>query len=79
MHQLLNVDLLSLEVVGHSSKGVKRAEITSADVLHVGNVVIDNLQQPCGLLRNILDDILKSLLVERLRDPAGVDSAHRII
>ncbi|TFA99144.1 hypothetical protein CCMA1212_009009 [Trichoderma ghanense] len=76
---LLHVNLLQLEEVGHSAKRVQGAQVTSTYVLHVGDVVVDNFQQPASLLRNVVDDELKSLLVERLGDAAGVDGAHGVV
>src|SRR5689334_8856690 len=59
LHQLLNVNLLCLEVVGDTSEGVKSAEVTSTDVLHVCNVVVDNLQEPSSLFSDVLNNVLK--------------------
>lgn len=66
LNELLDVDLLGLQVVGNASQGVQSPEVTSADVLHVGNVVVDNFQEPRSLFGNVLDNILKSLLIEGL-------------
>lgn len=53
--------------------------ITSSNVLHVSNVVVDDLQKPASLLGNVLHDVLQGLLVEGLRDTARVDSAHGVV
>jgi hypothetical protein len=53
--------------------------ITSTDILHIGYIIVDNLDQPAGRLCNILNDVLESLLVESLRDPAGIHSTHRVV
>ena len=42
LHELLNVNLLSLEEVGNTSEGIEGTKITSTHVLHVADVVIDN-------------------------------------
>ncbi|KAK1253167.1 LOW QUALITY PROTEIN: hypothetical protein MKX08_004354 [Trichoderma sp. CBMAI-0020] len=73
---LFNVNLLHLEEVGHSSERVQSAQVTGAHVLHVGNVVVDNLQQPASLFRNLVNDKLKGLFVEYA---AGVDGAHGVV
>ncbi|KAH0356650.1 hypothetical protein KCU81_g814, partial [Aureobasidium melanogenum] len=46
LHQCLDVDLLYLEVIEDIGKAVKRTEVTSSNVLHVGDVVVDNFQEP---------------------------------
>lgn len=71
---------VSVSICGcQRGKGSYETYITSSDVLHVGNVVVDNLQKPASLLGNNLDDVLQSLLVEGLGDTAGVDSAHGVV
>lgn len=77
--QLLNVDLLCLEVVGDVGEAVESAQVTSGDILHVGDVVVDNLEQPAGGLGDVLHDVLQSLLVEGLADTRWVDGAHAVI
>ena len=74
LHQLLDVNLLCLEIIGDVGETVKSAKVTSTDVLHIGDVVVDNLKKPAGLFRDILNNILKCLFVEGLGDSAGVDS-----
>ncbi|TKW54870.1 hypothetical protein CTA1_24 [Colletotrichum tanaceti] len=76
---LLNIDLLLLEEVGNTRQGVKSAQVTGSNILHVGNVVVDNLEQPARLLRDAVNNKLQSLLVERLGDSARVDGAHRVV
>ncbi|SCB64733.1 unnamed protein product [Fusarium graminearum] len=76
---LFNVDLLDLDEVGHASKSVERTEVTGTDVLLVGNVVVDNLEEPASLLSNVVDNELESSFVEGLADAAGVDSTHGVV
>ncbi|KAI6759681.1 hypothetical protein HG530_010361 [Fusarium avenaceum] len=76
---LFDINLLDLDEVGHTSKSVERTEVTSTHVLHVGNVVVDNLKEPTSLLSNVVDNELESSLVEGLADAAGVDSAHGVV
>jgi len=42
--QRVDIDLLGFEEVGDTREAVERSEISGADVLHVGDVVVDNLQ-----------------------------------
>ena len=77
--QGVDVHFLSLEVVGDACEAIEGSQVTGADVLHVGNVVVDNLQQPFGFLCDVFDHVLQGLLVEGFGDSAWVDSAHGII
>ncbi|KAF3401859.1 hypothetical protein F1880_009718 [Penicillium rolfsii] len=87
LHKSWDVNVLGLEEVQEVGKAVESAElqgftltyITSSDVLHVGNIVVDNLQKPASLLGNDLDDVLQGLLVEGLGDTAGVDGTHGVV
>jgi hypothetical protein len=76
---LLDINLLELDEVGDTGEGVQGTEVTGTHVLHVGDVVVDNLQEPASLLGNVVDDELESRLVEGLADTAGVDSAHGVV
>ena len=53
--------------------------ITGADILLVNNVIIDNFQQPFGFFRDVINNVLKSLLIDGLRDTARIDGHHRIV
>ena len=79
LHQLLDVDLLGLEVVEDVGEAVEGAEVTGADVLLVLDVEVDNLQEPCGSLGDVLDNVLQGLLGKGLADTRGVDSAHGVV
>src|SRR5689334_14820495 len=68
LHESLDVDLLHLENIEDVSHRVKSSKITSADVLHVCNVVVDDLNKPSSRFLDILNHILQSLLVKGLRD-----------
>ncbi|GKT61902.1 LOW QUALITY PROTEIN: unnamed protein product [Colletotrichum tofieldiae] len=76
---LLNVDLLLLEEVGDAREGVKSPKITGGNVLHVCDVVVDNLKEPASLLGDAVNNELQSLLIEGLGDSAGVDGAHGVV
>lgn len=79
LHQLLDVDLLGLEVVEDVREAVESAEVTGANVLLVLDVEVDNLQEPCGGLGDVLDNVLQGLLGEGLADTRGVDCAHGVV
>ena len=79
LHKLMDVNLLHLKHVEHIGHAVKRSQIASTDVLHVSDVVVDNLDQPASRLGNVLDNVLQRLLVEGPADAAGIDSTHRIV
>lgn len=76
LHQLLDVDLLSLEVVQDVGEAVEGPEVTSADVLRVLDVQVDNLEKPGGGLGDVLNNVLQGLFGEGLADTRGVHSAH---
>ena len=76
LHQLLDVDLLGLEVVEDVGEAVEGAEVTGADVLLVLDVEVDDLQEPCGGLGDVLNNVLQGLLGEGLADTRRVDGAH---
>jgi len=76
---LLDIDLLGLEIVGDTSKGIKGSEVTSAHILHVCDVVVDNFKEPASLFGNVLNDVLEGLFVEGLGNAARVDGAHRVV
>ena len=79
LHELLDINLLRLEVVGDIGERVESAEVTGTDILHVVHVQVDNLKQPAGGFCNILADVLQGLLVECLADARRVDGAHGVI
>ena len=79
LHQLLDVDFLCLQVVEDAGQGVQGAEVAGAHILHVGDVVIDDLQQPGRLLGDVADDVLERFFVKRLGDAAWVDGAHGVV
>jgi len=79
LHELLNVDLLGLEVVEDVGEAVEGAEVTGADVLRVLDVQVDNLEEPCSSLGDVLDDVLQGLLGEGLADTRRVDGAHGVV
>lgn len=79
LHELLDVDLLGFEVVKDVGHGVDRAKIAGADVLLVGDVQVDDFEEPARRLRDVLDDVLQGLLVERLADARGVDGGHGVV
>ncbi len=58
LHQRLNVDFLGLDVIGDVGEAVESAKITGANVLHVGDVVIDDLEEPFGFFGDVFDDVL---------------------
>ena len=45
----------------------------------VDNVIIDNFKQPFGFFRDVINNVLKSLLIDGLRDTARIDNDHRIV
>lgn len=79
LHELLDVDLLGLEVVEDVGEAVEGAEVTSADVLRVLDVQVDNLEEPGGGLGDVLNNVLQGLLGEGLADTRRVDGAHRVV
>lgn len=79
LHELLDVNLLSLEVVRDIGEGVEGAKVAGTDILHVLHVQVDNLEQPSGSLCDVLADVLQCLLVESLADTRRVDSAHGVV
>ena len=79
LHQLLDVDLLGLEVVEDVGEAVEGPEVTSADVLRVLDVQVDNLEKPGGGLGDVLNNVLQGLFGEGLADTRGVDSAHGVV
>ena len=56
-----------------------RTYVAGADILLVNNVIIDNFQQPFGFFRDVINNVLKSLLIKGLRNTASIDSNHRVV
>lgn len=53
--------------------------ISSSDILHVCDVVVDDFKQPASFLGDVFDDVLKGLLGEALADSRRVDSSHAVV
>ena len=79
VHEGLDVDFLRFEIVGDVGEAVEGAQVAGADVLHVGDVVVDDFEQPVGFLGDVLDDVLQRLLVEGFGDPGRVHGAHGVV
>lgn len=77
--KLLQVDLLDLEHVKHIGKGSESTEFTGADVLLVGNVKVDNLEENRLLLADGVDNLSQSHLVESLAYSRRIGSHHRVL
>ena len=79
VHELLDVDFLRFQVVRYAGEGVESAQVTGTHVLHVGDVVVDDFEQPGRFLGYVFYDILERLLVEGFADSGGVHCAHAVV
>lgn len=75
----MDVDFLRFQVVRYAREGVEGAEIACADILHVRDVVIDNLEQPARFLRDVRHDVLQRFFVEGGGDARGVNRTHAVV
>ncbi|KAH3676647.1 hypothetical protein OGATHE_001136 [Ogataea polymorpha] len=64
--QLDNVDLLDLKHVQRVAQSIQSSKISGSNVLLVLHVEVDDLQQPAGLLANVLDNESQGRIVEVL-------------
>ncbi|GFZ49402.1 hypothetical protein JCM24511_07522 [Saitozyma sp. JCM 24511] len=77
--KLLEIELLHLEHVEDVGERGERAEFTGTDVLLVGDVEVDNLEEDRLLLGDRVDNLAQSHLAESLAHTGRVGGHHGVL